>query len=182
MISKSLKTKVLSVAKLRLPDKKKKHLEIHEKRRALGEGRMTVGDVIHVYREKLETNPSLKPKTKDYYKMILDFTTKSWPALEATDISNVTDRDCEEWLIKFRKSYAPSVVNNGIAVLRAIFKEAILAGARYGNPAAELKRSKLRLKKLKLPTRHEFPKFVHIIETGGSRDSRNAADLVRFLA
>jgi integrase len=182
LISKSLKTKVLSVAKLRLPDEKKKHLEIHEKRQALGDGKMTVGDVIHVYREKLETSPGLKPRTKDYYVMILKFITKSWPSLEAMDISKATDRDCEEWLVKFRKNYAPSVVNNSIAVLRAIFKEAILAGARYGNPAADLKRSKLRPKKLKLPTRREFLKFVQAIETGGSRDSKNCADLVRFLS
>jgi len=182
LISKSLKTKVLSVAEQRLPDEKKKHLEIHEKRKALGDGKMVVGDVIHVYREKLETNPSLKPKTKYYYKMILDFITKSWPALDAMDISKVTDRNCEEWLVKYRKHYASSVVNNSIAILRAIFKEAISAGARYGNPAAALKRSKLHLKKLKLPTRQEFLKFVQTIETGGSRDSQNCADLVRFLA
>ncbi len=184
LISKSLKTKVLSVAEQRLPDEKKKHLEIHEKRKALGEGKMVVGDVIHVYREKLETNPSLKPKTKYYYKMILDFITKSWPALKEMDISKVTDRDCEEWLVKFRKAYAPSVVNNGMAVSCAQFlrKPHISAGARYGNPAADLKRSKLNIKKLKLPTRQEFLKFVQAIKTGGSRDSRNCADSVRFLA
>ena len=130
LISKSLKTKVLSVAKLRLPDEKKKHLAVHEKRKALGDGKMVVGDVIHVYRENLETNPSLKPRTKAYYKMIVEFIAKSWPELAMMDISKVTDRDCEEWLVKFRKSYAPSVVNNGIAGLRAIFKEAISAGAR----------------------------------------------------
>ena len=39
LISKSLKTKVLAVAKQRLPDEKKKHLEIHEKRKALVTGR-----------------------------------------------------------------------------------------------------------------------------------------------
>ncbi|MEI8340811.1 MAG: integrase [Verrucomicrobiota bacterium] len=170
------------MAKLRLPDEKKKHLAVHEKRKSLGDGKMTVGDVIHVYRENLEHNPSLKPRTKDYYKDILDFTTKSWPGLETTDISKVTDRDCEEWLIKFRKNYAPSVVNNSISVLRAIFKEAVGSGARYGNPADGLKRSKLRSKKLKLPSRAEFLSFVGIIETGGSRDSKNCADLVRFLA
>jgi integrase len=50
------------------------------------------------------------------------------------------------------------------------------------NPIADLKRSKVRSKKLKLPSRQEFPKFVQVIESGGSRDSKNAADLVRFLA
>ena len=182
LIAKSLNTKVLSVAEQRLPDERKKHLEIHEKRKALSAGKMLVGDVIHVYRENLNDNPSLKPKTKFYYRLILDFITKSWPDLKKMDIGTVTDRHCQEWLVKFRKAYAPSVVNNSISVMRAIFKEAVSAGARYGNPAADLKRSKLRTKKLRLPTRHEFLKFVEIIETGGSRDSKNCADLVRFLA
>ena len=53
---------------------------------------MVVGDVIHVYRENLETNPSLKPKTKTYYKIILDFTTKSWPELETTDMRQLRER------------------------------------------------------------------------------------------
>jgi integrase len=182
LIAKSLNTKVLSVAEQRLPDERKKQMEIHEKRKALSGGKMLVGDVIHVYRENLNHNPSLKPKTKFYYRLILDFITKSWLDLEKMDISTVTDRHCQEWHVKFRKTYAPSVVNNSISVMRSIFKEAVSAGARYGNPAADLKRSKLRPKKLRLPTRPEFLKFVEIIETGGSRDSKNCADLVRFLA
>ena len=94
----------------------------------------------------------------------------------------IGDTECKEWLVRFRQHYAPSVVNNGIGVLRAIFQEAADVGARTGNPATVMKRSKMRPKKLKLPSRAEFPKFVQTIETGGSRDSINCADLVRFLA
>jgi integrase len=182
LISKSLKTKVLSVAKLRLPDEKKHHLAQHERRKALASGKMTVGDVIQIYREKLEANAHLKPRTKQYYLDLVEFIEKSWPQLPKMDASQVTDNACENWLAKFRQTYAPSVVNNSISILRAIFKEAVSAGARYGNPAADLKRSKIRPKMLKLPTRQEYLEFVKTIGTAGSRDSRNCADLVCLLA
>ena len=50
------------------------------------------------------------------------------------------------------------------------------------NPAAKLSRVKLRQKKLELPSREEFLKFVEKIRTAGARQSKDCADLVRFLA
>lgn len=65
----------------------------------------------------------------------------------------ISETECKEWLVRYRQHYAPSVVNNSIEALRAIFKEAVEAGARIGNPATVLKRAKVRAKKLKLPSR-----------------------------
>ncbi len=50
----------------------------------------------------------------------------------------VSERDCQEWLVRFQKQYAPSVVNNAIGTLRGVFAEAVNNGARFGNPAANL--------------------------------------------
>jgi integrase len=182
LIRRTLDTTVFSVAELRLPDKIKEHRAGHEASQALGNGKMTFGDVLKVYRAKIEASQDLKPKSKYYYGMLLDFMVKSWPGLEEKDIRSVAEKDCAAWLGRYQKRYAPSVVNNSIGLLRAIFKEAVDAGARFGNPAVSLKRMKLRPKKLKLPSRDEFSQFVKVIETGGSRDSKNCADLVRFLA
>jgi hypothetical protein len=49
-------------------------------------------------------------------------------------VRKVTDRDCESWLARYQHQYAPSVVNNAIATLRAIFQEAISTEARFNNP------------------------------------------------
>ena len=181
-IRKALRTDVFSVAELRLPDEIEECRKIEEARRRFGNGKMTVADAIQIYRDKLEVNPGLKPKSKYYYRLVLDFITKSWPAVLQKDVREISDTDCKEWLARYRQHYAPSVVNNSIGVLRAVFQEATDVGARTGNPATALKRSKARPKKLKLPSRQDFPKFVQAIETGGSRDSKNCADLVRFLA
>ena len=181
-IRKALGTDIFSVAELRLPDKIEENRKIEEARRRFGNGKMSFGDAVQIYRDKLEVNPGLKPKSKYYYRLMLDFITKSWPGVLEKDVRQIDDSDCKEWLVRYRQHYAPSVVNNSIGVLRAIFQEAVEVGARTGNPSTVLKRSKARPKKLKLPSRQDFPKFVQTIETGASRDSKNCADLVRFLA
>ena len=94
----------------------------------------------------------------------------------------MSERDCENWLIRFQQQYAPTVVNNSIGTLRGVFDEAISTGARFNNPAAKLSRVKLRQKKLELPSREEFLKFVEQIRTAGARQSKDCANLVCFLA
>jgi integrase len=135
-----------------------------------------------VYLEKVHANVSLKPRSKDYRDGLIDFINRSWPALMETDVRKVTDRDCEWWLGRYQHQYAPSVVNNAIATLRGIFQEAISTGARFNNPAAGLARVKLRPKRLDLPSRQQFLRFVEEIRTAGARQSKDCANLVCFLA
>jgi len=45
---------------------------------------MTVGDAVEVYLRKVRANASLKPRSKDYREMTLDFIGRSWPALFET--------------------------------------------------------------------------------------------------
>jgi integrase len=66
--------------------------------------------------------------------------------------------------------------------LRAIFDEAIRTGARFNNPASALSRMKIRQKRLELPSREEFLKFVDAIQNAGARQSKDCANLVCFLA
>lgn len=181
-IRKSLETDSFTVAQLRLPDAVEECRKIEDSRQRFSNGEMSFGDAVQIYRDKLEVNPDLKPKSKSYYGLVLDFIVKSWPGIIDLDVRKVSETDCKEWLVSYRQKYAPSVVNNSIGVLRAVFQEAVDVGARIGNPSLILKRSKVRPKKMKLPSRDEFPKFVEAIETAGSRESKNCADLVRFLA
>ena len=178
----SLETTVFSVAKQRLPDTIREYRAKLESATAVAIGKMTVGDAVHVYLGKVRASVSLKPRSKDYREMIMDFVKRSWPTLFATDVRKVSERDCQEWLVRFQKQYAPSVVNNAIGTLRGVFAEAVDSGARFGNPAANLSRMRVRAKRLELPSREEFLRFVEEIRTAGARQSKDCADLVRFLA
>lgn len=182
LIRNSLETTVFSVAKQRLPDKIREFRARQESVKAFANGKMTVGDAAGSYEAKIDANASLKPRSKAYYKMVLGFIARSWPTLFGNDVRKVSDQDCETWLAGFQKAYAPTVVNNGIAVLRAVFQEAIGAGARFNNPAAGLSRVKVRSKRLELPSREQFLRFVGAIRTAGARQSKDCANLVLFLA
>jgi len=181
-ILKTLRTTVFSVAKQRLPDTMREHRAKLESVTAVAIGKMTVGDAARVYMEKVRANISLKPRSKDYREGLIDFIDRSWPTLFGTDVRRVGDRDCQEWLVRFQKQYAPSVVNNAIGTLRGVFAEAVDSGARFGNPAANLSRVRIRAKRLELPSREQFLRFVEEIRTAGARQSKDCANLVRFLA
>jgi integrase len=160
----------------------REHRAHQESARALANGRITVADAAEAYLVKVEANVSLKPRTKTYYRTLLDFIKRSWPSLYATDARKVSERDCEEWLMKYQKLYAPTVVNNSIAVLREVLQEAVRVGARFNNPAVELSRVRLRMKPLVLPSQEQFLHFVEQIRGAGGRYSQDCADLVLFLA
>jgi integrase len=182
LIRQSLDTAVFSVAKQRLPEMMRDYRSRNESVKAFAHGKMTVRDAAEVYLRKVRASVSLKPRSKDYREMIIDFISRSWPALMETDVRKVSDCDCENWLARYQQQYAPSVVNNSIGTLRAVFDEAISTGARFNNPAGELSRVKVRQKQLQLPSREEFLRFVEEIRTAGARQSKDCANLVRFLA
>lgn len=181
-IRQSLETTVFSVAKQRLPEKIRDYRSRNESVKAFADGKMTVGDAIEVYLRKVRASVALKPRSKDYREMIVGFIRRSWPSLLETDVRKVSERDCENWLTRYQQQYAPTVINNSIGTLRAVFDEAISTGARFNNPAAELSRVKVRAKRLELPSREEFLKFVEEIRTAGARQSKDCANLVKFLA
>ncbi|MBA3832035.1 MAG: site-specific integrase [Chthoniobacterales bacterium] len=143
---------------------------------------MTMADASEVYLRKVRASASLKTRSKDYREMMIDFIKRSWPALMEMDVRKVSDRDCENWLTRYQQQYAPTVVNNSIGTLRAVFDEAISTGARFNNPASGLSRVKVKQKRLQLPSRQEFLRFVEEIRTAGARQSKDCANLVRFLA
>ena len=61
LIRKSLKTDVLSVARLRLADEEKKHRQAADRKVALQRGskRMNFGDALELYRERLKNNAEI---------------------------------------------------------------------------------------------------------------------------
>ena len=68
LIRQSLKTNVLSVAKLKLADLEKQERSKLEGQQSLVEGTAFFRDVSKEYVERLDGMPNLKPRTKAYYK------------------------------------------------------------------------------------------------------------------
>lgn len=182
LIRQSLQTAVFSVAKQRLPDKIREYRSRYESGKAFSSGKMRVADAADAYLARMEASASLKPRSKAYNRMLLGFINRSWPALSESDVKKISERDCSQWLAAYQQRYAPTVINNSIAVLRAVFQEAVAVGARFNNPAADLSRVKIRPKRLELPSRGQFLEFVDAIRTAGARQSKDCANLVRFLA
>ena len=179
---KSLETNVYSVAKLRLADQIREQREVADAALDQAAGKLTFADVIQLYRDRVESEPRLKPASRRYRAMTIDFIAKTWPSALTKKIGKVTHRDCVEWLRRFQTRFAPSVVNNSIGTLRAVFNEAIERGARFSNPAARLKRIPIRQRQLILPTRNQFLNFVETIRNAGAPQSKDCAEFVSFLA
>ena len=182
LIWKSLKTDTLSVAKLRLGDflkQENKRVEITE---AAERGRMTFGDALAIFKKRLVEAHHLKPRAKEYRQDTIDALLKTWPNLESIDVRKISVADCSQWASGYSKKYCPSFFNNTVGTLRMVLKIAIDAGARYGNPASEIKKAKIRQKILKLPEQNQFPALVQAIRKAGGRFSRDCGDLTEFLA
>ncbi len=182
LIRKSLKTDLISVAKLRLADVEKSEREAAERQKATSQGKMTFGQALKHYREQTKASHQLKPASKKYRGEILDAISKTWPGVESLDIRKITEADCKVWALRFGNDYSSSRYNSALGILKGVFQIGVEAGSLYRNPAVGLKRARVSSKTLTLPTFEQFQEFVKELVRGGGRDSKNCSDLVRFLA
>ncbi|HUA68615.1 MAG TPA: site-specific integrase [Candidatus Saccharimonadales bacterium] len=182
LIRKSLKTDVLSVAKLRLSDKEKEHRQAAQHQLAIqrGRGQMTFDETLEIYHSRLNADPDLKSKTKAYYQQRIDSLLRTWPSLGKTNVRNISKQNCLDWAAKYKGSAL--AFNNTALVLRKVLDIAVESGVIYENTARHITRRAVRPKELHLPDNAEFIKFVQEIENAGGRFSKDCADLVRFLA
>lgn len=67
LIRRSLKTNKITAAKLRLADLEKIERQKVQSVNAVANGKMTFGDALVDLKKRLEENPSVKPKAKEYY-------------------------------------------------------------------------------------------------------------------
>lgn len=183
LIRRSLKTKTLTVAKLRLADFEKNQRRKTRSAAAVHLGKMKFGDALNVYWERLQNNPVVKPATKIYYQYRIKALLKSWPDLKFRDVTQITPAECADWSDKNARVTSSSSHNHTVNVLRHVFQIAVENGARYDNPAEAAKRIPERTRKrIELPASAEFQKLVAEIRSSGSGFARPAADLVEFLA
>jgi integrase len=182
LIRKSLKTDVLSVAKLRLGDLEKIERQRAESQDATAHGKMTMADTIRIHLQRVAGDASLKPRTREYHEQRIAALRKSWPGLDKKEVRSVTKTDCLDWAARVGVNASPTSFNHTVGILAALLAIGIEVGARYDNPAKLIKRASERPKRLVLPESQQFEKFVAEIENGGSGFSQPCAHLVRFLA
>ena len=133
LIRQSLKTNVLSVAKLKLGDLEKQERAKLEGQKRLSEGTAFFRDVVKEYLEHLDGMPDLKPRTKEYYKERLAAMQKSWPGLDDTDVRKLSENDCDcrQWAARYAKQASPTNYNNTLIVLRAITMDGTFGAGRF---------------------------------------------------
>ena len=183
LIRRTLKTKSLSVAKLRLADFEKHERQRAQSTTAVIEGKMTFGDAMAVFKQRLNDNPALKPKSKEYYEFRIRALLKSWLGLANKDVSRITSAECLNWSTANASKNSSSSHNHTVSLLRHVFQIAIENGARYDNPATTAKRIKERTKKhIELPEFDQFKKLVEEVKGAGSGHSLPAGELIEFLA
>ena len=182
LIRKSLKTDVLSVAKLRLSDEEKNYRQVAQRQVAIqrGRGQMSFNDALEIYRARLAANTEIKSRTKHYYKQRIDSLLRTWPSLEKTNVRDIAKQNCLDWAAKYNGS--ATAFNNTALVLRMVLDIAIESGVIYENVARHITRRAIKPKELHLPDNAKFVELVKTIENAGGRFSKDCADLARFLA
>ena len=183
LIRRSLKSDQLSVAKLRLSDLEKSERQRAESVQAVANGKMTFGDALAVFKSRLQENPNIKPRTKEYYEFRIAALLKSWSGLAAKDVARISSADCLDWSAKNARENSSSSHNHTVSILRQVFAAAIDSGARYDNPALSAQRVKERTsKRIELPEFSQFDQLVAEVRNSGSGFAKPAAELVEFLA
>ena len=109
---------------------------------------------------------------------------KTWPEFLTAELKGITQERCQAWAGIIKNSMSATRFNNAVGCLRELFAIALRKHVRLTNPAAELKRMKVRSKDLSalLPNRAQFKEWVRAIRNGGGRFSNDCADFVEFLA
>jgi len=105
LIRRSLKTNVLSVAKLRVGELLKEEHQTAESSKASTLGKMTFGDALAIYRQRVKDNPDLKERAKKYRMVTVVALLRSWPGLETLDLKKMAKAECLNWRARFAKCY-----------------------------------------------------------------------------
>jgi len=196
----SLKTKVFSVAKLKVAD-------VERSERAKGAaaaiealpdgGETTLGRFIDIHLSRTKHDASLQPATKLRREIAVKALLKTWPGLRERDARRITPQECRQWASRalaqgtgfvapkaktVRKGMSASAFNKCVDTLRIILEIAREHGVVYQNPAEALSKAKVRQRRLELPSAAQFHAIVKAIAEAGARQSKDCADMVRLLA
>src|SRR6266536_371275 len=103
LIWKSLKTDRMTVAQLRLGDFLSEQRQKASAGKAVARGKMTFGDALQTYRERLNGDHSLKERSKTYREERIAALLKSWPGLSEMDVARIY------WRSEFPGAFAGAI-------------------------------------------------------------------------
>lgn len=114
----SLKTKHFSVAEAKLAELQKEHREHPQANFNSGNAKMTFGDASRIDEHRLETDTSMKRRTRKYWKEIRASVVKSWPGLEDSELRRITPMQCKDWAVRYAAEFSATRYNAAISLLR----------------------------------------------------------------
>jgi integrase len=185
IVRQSLKTKKISVAKARLPEKLK---EIRYCLDAPVTANVeTMGDCLDLVVDAAKHKTGLRARSRDYREFTVDRIRATWPELSSLKPKDVPARDCDAWFRRISTNYSASLANNMLGSLRMAFEFAQKSGLIFRDPSEDVKRARTQPKHLILPDAKTFKKFALAIRKAKnakkpSWHSAACADLVEFLA
>jgi integrase len=168
----SLNTKVLTVARERLPDKIK---QLNGSKAISG----TFGQYLEQFKSKTNNDASLSSEGKKYRLRCADRLEKSWPELLNIQVNKITEDSVENWWNVFSEEYNPQFVNHTLVYFRYILRK--LAKFTF-DPTADIKPVGVKPKKLVLPSTEQFRAIIESVRANGSPEARDSADMIEFLA
>jgi|ERR1017187_741781 hypothetical protein len=182
VIRESLKTTVWTTAKLRLTDFLKGQ---QDARGHVAPPKFS--EAVALFERDLESDTTIKPRSKEYRRLCLKKIETSWPGLWDLHLDEITAQAGKDWAAELSKGISSHYYNNTIATLRQVLAVGIKAhkattGVALENSAAELKRVRVKQKDLQLPEPSHFKGLVENLRKGSGAWGQRVADLVQFLA
>jgi integrase len=174
IIRKSLRTEVLSVARLRVAD----FVKEQKAKPSLSAEPSSIKEVSNDFLERSAANYRIKPRTKQYHRECVATLESMFPKFFAMQAGRVTKGLLAEIAGELNSKYSATRFNGMISVVKAFFKIAIETGVRHDNPAADLQRAKVRKTELERPSQAQFERILEYLEMA----SPEGAFLVQFLA
>jgi hypothetical protein len=150
-IRQSLRTDVWSTAQLRLNDFLKQNRENRDRVEP-----PKFSEAVELFKKELEHDTTLKPQSKQYRLYCLTKLQRTWPELWELRINEITPEACKKWAAKLVREIACHYYNNMLGTLKQVLQTGIKAHKANGggileSPAAELKKTRIKQKELRLP-------------------------------
>jgi len=179
--AKSLKTDLLSVARLRLP------MTLARLRASAGRlhgGKLTLAEGAAIYLDKKRRlgrkGKLLKESSIGYREWTIEAIRGLWPNFDETRIAAVKPETCTEWAMRARTKYSSVQFNGQLQTLRGIFEVAIDADEIQINPLRQIEAARVTVKEKVIPTREQFTAMLHALDNHPKR--KYAALSLRALA
>jgi hypothetical protein len=181
-IRKSLQTTVWITAQLRLNDFLKEHRE--NKNRV---DPPKFSEAVELFKRELEHDTTIKPQSKKYRLWCLGKLQETWPELWDLRLDEITPKACKEWAVKLVREISCHYYNNTLGTLKQVLQTGIKAhkangGGTVESPAAELKKTRVTQKELRLPEPSQFKDLVANVRLRSGGWGPRDGDLVEYLA